>query len=217
MTEFSNQDKQLMAALAGALEALDAAIGRPYEAGPMRTRVAAWLHACRGMPVAAIEWATATACARLERYPSAAQFRSLAQGSPAYRATLEQRHPALAVEVAAPDLPRCPECDEPRAWHRVRPYAGAPRPLVIRGIRHRDTCARSPDMQWWVDPPLFGQLTEGGEGWRAFAPEWEPPTAPAPRTGAPTKLDGTTLDQATDDERADRAAAYKAAAKGGNP
>lgn len=194
-----------MATLAVALEALDAAIGRPYEAGPMRVRTAAWLHACRHLPEAAITWATETACARLEKYPTAAQFKALAQGSPAYRALLEQRRPT-APPPEAPDVMRCAVCQEPRAYHRVRPFPDAPRPLVIRGIRHRYECAHALDVQWWVDPPLFGELTEGSDAWRTSEPSWEPT-----RGGKVTALDGTPA-AADNRDRAARAQAYKDAA-----
>lgn len=195
------RDRDVMMWLAIALETMDAAIGRPYEAAPMRTRTTAWLTACRQFPREAIVWATETACSRLERYPSAAQFRALCQSSPAWRAKTDTRAP-----IEAPLLSRCPTCHEPRAYHRVKLYADAPRPLAMKVIRHKQTCEHFVGGMW-VDPAAYDTLDVNDEAWRAFDGEWTPERAMhekvrrAEPTAPVSTPSGETLVRVSDAER----------------
>jgi hypothetical protein len=212
-TEHTHDEKLVMAALATALEAMDAALGKPYDAQPLRNRVLAWLPACRDLPPDAVRWAAEVVCAKYEKYPVPAQFVRLARGSPAWQARLDAaRRPG---PERPPETLRCEACGEPRAWHRVRPFAGAPRPMAIRGVRHRPECPdaiEEPYPGWWEDQPSYGQLALDEEAWRAAGVDWE--RGPGlPRGGDPTRLDGATLG-ATDADRAARAERYRDAARG---
>lgn len=203
-------DREALADIAVALERFDAAFGRPFNPPALRIRILSWLPAMRGLPRSARTWATDIALRTLEEYPTPAQLRRLAQASPAYRAEEATRRPS-APTTATPEESSCLSCREPRAEHRVQAYAGAPRPLVLRTIRHQEDCFYGTHEIAWFDPPAYGRLQEGDQAWSVLGIDWAAPPrrgeAPAAKPGQPS------LEDLTDEERQDRAAGYRAAAE----
>lgn len=152
MTDYTEQDRATMAALALALEQMDNAVPVPFGVGTLKQRVKAWLPACRGLPAEAIAFAADVVCQQFDKYPVPAQFRRLAQGSPAYQAMMEERR--LHDPRPPEDPPLCAECGEERTTHYVRLMPQSKSNIAVNVIRHRLGCPRyedPPHAEWWVE------------------------------------------------------------------
>lgn len=159
MTEYSEQDRRTLAAIGLALEMMDNALGVPFGVGPLKQRVKSWLKACQGLPVEAIAFAAEVVCEKFEpgpnsKYPVPAQFRRIAQGSPAYEAMLQQRRPRVVEDEPEPEPGDCAECGERWEPRRVRLMPGMRGTITVTTVRHREECSRyeaPPHDAWWVD------------------------------------------------------------------
>lgn len=148
---FTAHDRQTALAIISAIKIMDAALGTPYGVGEMKDRVRAWLPACRGLPDDAITFAAEVVCEKFEKYPVPAQFRKIAQGSPAYQATIERPKPKPPPE---PEPSECVHCGHTRRRHRVRLMPDMKGTISVNVIRHVESCVLyepPPHSAWWAD------------------------------------------------------------------
>ena len=144
-------EKLVGAVLARSWDRFDAAWGRPFDAKSSATRVEAFAPALRGLPPDAVQWAVDAALATLERHPTPAQLRRLAQASPLYEQLMAARKTSAKV---GPPPELCDECGETRQPYHIK-VEGAPRAYEVRVIKHQPSCSHAPELadMPWTDPP----------------------------------------------------------------